>query len=85
MRTVSGNACNMDTAPTLLNANNPTPDATGNANTSFTCNFGYESSIAPEKPYYTCDASTGLWTAVTGTCNGKLYMYSIHSRVQPVL
>ena len=63
--------CNFATAPSLSNANPSTPQTTIGANTTFTCSLGYESSIAPLNPYYTCQhnvAGSGTWSIVTGTC-----------------
>lgn len=71
---VISNYCDFATAPTLSNANSPTPQTTIGATTSFTCSFGYKSSISPSNPYYSCQHSTsttGTWTsspAVTGSC-----------------
>ena len=59
------------------------------AQTAFTCDLGYVSSSSPTAPYYNCTSSTnttGLWSAVQGTCNGTrtapvsdTVLYSTHA------
>lgn len=61
------------TAPTLIYANFPTPITSVFDTTSFTCNYGYISSNAPNPPFYTCEpinATNGFWSAVINNCVG---------------
>jgi hypothetical protein len=63
--------CN-STAPSLTNANTPTPQTYIGAKTYFTCDLGYVSSLSPAAPYYQCDPSTnttGTWSPLQGACN----------------
>ena len=72
VRAVYSGYCNSATAPTLANANTPTPVTYLNGNTYYTCDQGYESSlVAGAAPYYTCtlgSAAQGIWLASSGTC-----------------
>ena len=61
-------------APNLPNADTPTAVRTVNDVTSFTCNFGFESSGGATSPFYTCQTNTvsaGSWSGVTLTCNSR--------------
>lgn len=80
LRAAFDNYCNPGTAPaSVANANTPLPMTQVNATTSFTCNSGYESSIAPATPSYSCIVNVtgvggGVWSpaTVTDTCNRML-------------
>lgn len=59
------------TAPTITNANAPTPVTTVFSLTSFTCSAGYQSSGGATAPYYQClpgTSATGVWSNPSYTC-----------------
>ena len=62
--------CRPELAPALASANTPTPITTIDNSTSFTCDFGFEST-GPVLPYFTCltyNVTVGAWSAIFFIC-----------------
>ena len=82
--TASASYCNTSSAPTIANANNPTPQTYLYAITTFTCDAAYESTGYQNSasPYYVClpgSSSTGVWSPVTYGCQRMAFTFSLTS------
>ena len=72
MRTEISNYCQVSSAPSLpANAAVPNYVTTVNSVTTYSCNYGYSGSVSITCLQYT--ASSGVWSAISGSCTGTLY------------